>query len=49
MTGAYNFRKVQPQLVREDGTATLRRSAVLELGFGFLILVVTGFLTGTSP
>ena len=49
MTGAYNFRRVQPRLVREDGTATLRRSAVLELGLGFLVLVVTGFLTGTSP
>jgi putative copper export protein len=49
MTGAYNFGRVQPQLLREDGTATLRRSAVLELGLGFLILVVTGFLTGTSP
>lgn len=49
MTGAYNFRRVQPRLLREDGTARLRRSAVLELGLGFLILVVTGFLTGTSP
>jgi len=49
VTGAYNFRRVQPQLVREDGTARLRRSAVVELGLGFLILVVTGFLTGTSP
>ena len=49
VTGAYNFRRVQPQLIREDGTARLRRSAVLELGLGFLILVVTGFLTGTSP
>jgi putative copper export protein len=49
MTGAYNFRRVQPQLVKEEGTARLRRSAVFELGLGFLILVVTGFLTGTSP
>ena len=49
MTGAYNFRRVQPLLVREEGTARLRRSAVLELGLGFLILVVTGFLTGVSP
>ncbi|HCU13014.1 MAG TPA: hypothetical protein DGB72_12895 [Gemmatimonadetes bacterium] len=49
MTGAYNFRRVQPLLVREEGTARLRQSAVLELGLGFLILVVTGFLTGVSP
>jgi putative copper export protein len=47
--GAYNFRRVQPQLVNEVGAARLRRSAMLELTFGFLILLVTGFLTGISP
>lgn len=47
--GAYNFRRVQPQLVNEAGVARLKRSAILELGFGFMILVVTGFLTGISP
>ena len=47
--GAYNFRRVQPQLVNEVGVARLKRSAVLELGFGLMILVVTGFLTGISP
>ncbi len=47
--GAYNFRRVQPQLVNEIGAARLRRSAMLELTFGFLILLVTGFLTGISP
>ena len=49
MIGAYNFRQVQPQLAAEIGVVRLRRSAVVELGFGFLILVVTGFLTGISP
>jgi putative copper export protein len=47
--GAYNFRRVQPQLVRQEGAARLRQSAAIELGFGLLILVVTGFLTGISP
>jgi copper transport protein len=47
--GAYNFRRVQPQLVRQEGTARLRRSAALELSVGLLILLVTGFLTGISP
>jgi copper transport protein len=47
--GAYNFRRVQPQLVHEVGANRLRHSAMLELSFGFLILVVTGFLTGISP
>jgi putative copper export protein len=47
--GAYNFRRVQPQLVRQEGAARLKQSAAIELGFGFLILVVTGFLTGISP
>jgi copper transport protein len=47
--GAYNFRKVQPQLANEVGSARLKRSAALELSVGFLILLVTGFLTGISP
>ncbi len=47
--GAYNFRRVQPQLVNETGSTRLRRSAAIELSAGFLILVVTGFLTGISP
>jgi putative copper export protein len=49
MVGAYNFRRVQPQLVSEEGTAHLRRSASVELLLGFLIIVVTGFLTGIAP
>ena len=47
--GAYNFRRVQPQLVTEIGSARLKRSAAIELSVGFLILLVTGFLTGISP
>jgi copper transport protein len=47
--GAYNFRRVQPQLVREEGAVRLRRSAAIELSVGSLILLVTGFLTGISP
>ena len=47
--GAYNFRRVQPQLVREEGVARLRKSAGIELAIGVLILLVTGLLTGISP
>jgi len=47
--GGYNFKRVQPQLSNEIGTARLRRSAAVELGTGFLILLVTGLLTGISP
>jgi copper transport protein len=47
--GAYNFRRVQPRLLTEVGSARLRRSAAIELSVGFLILLVTGFLTGISP
>jgi putative copper export protein len=47
--GAYNFRRVQPRLVSQDGAGHLKRSATIELSVGFLILVVTGFLTGISP
>lgn len=46
--GAYNFKRVQPQLSTEVGTARLKRSATAELITGFVILVVTGFLTGVS-
>lgn len=47
--GAYNFKRVQPQLSNETGTLRLRRSAAAELGVGLLILLVTGLLTGISP
>ena len=47
--GAYNFRRVQPQLVREEGTLRLRRSATLELASAAVIVIITGFLTGISP
>jgi copper transport protein len=47
--GAYNFRRVQPQLSHERGTQTLRKSAAAELLFGLVVLIVTGFLTGLSP
>ncbi len=46
--GAYNSRQVQPRLATEAGTGHLRRSALVELSVGFLILLVTGFLTGIS-
>ena len=46
--GAYNFRRVQPQLNKEIGSIRLSRSTAIELSFGFLILLVTGFLTGIS-
>ena len=46
--GGYNFKRVQPQLSNQIGTARLRRSAATELGTAFLILLVTGLLTGIS-
>ena len=47
--GAYNFRRVRPHLITEAGSGRLGRSAAIELSVGFLILLVTGFLTGISP
>jgi putative copper export protein len=47
--GAFNFKRLQPLVSTERGTERLRRSAAIELGTGFLILIVTGFLTGISP
>src|SRR6202022_3177429 len=49
MIGAYNFRQVQPKPMAERGVVRPRGSGMVELGFGFLILVATGFLTGISP
>lgn len=47
--GAYNFRRVQPDLVSEEGTARLRRSTTFELTTASLIVLITGFLTGVAP
>jgi putative copper export protein len=47
--GAYNFRRLQPQLTTEEAVHRLKRSTAIELSVGFLILLVTGFLTGISP
>jgi len=49
MVGAYNFKRVQPRLVSEEGMTHLRRSGSLELLVGLLVVVVTGFLTGIAP
>lgn len=47
--GGYNFKRVQPELSNHIGAERLRRSAAAELGTAFLILLVTGLLTGVSP
>jgi putative copper export protein len=47
--GAYNFRRVQPNLIHEEGAVQLRRSAAFELTAAALVVVLTGFLTGISP
>ena len=47
--GAYNFKRVQPQLLTEVGALRLGKSGAAELAVGFLILLVTGVLTGVSP
>ncbi|HUQ97914.1 MAG TPA: copper resistance protein CopC [Gemmatimonadaceae bacterium] len=49
LAGAYNYKRIQPQLTREHGVAQLRRSALLELAAGFAVLIFTGFLTGIDP
>jgi putative copper export protein/methionine-rich copper-binding protein CopC len=47
--GAYNFKRVQPRLLTEIGVSRLEKSAATELVVGFMILLVTGLLTGVSP
>ena len=49
VVGAYNFRRVQPRLLSEGGTARLRLATTVELGLGVIILIFSGFLTGIAP
>jgi putative copper export protein len=43
-TGAWNWRRVRPALGAAPGSSRLRRSAIVELAFGTLLLAVTAVL-----
>lgn len=47
LTGVYNWRFVQPQLGTEEGTATLRRSARVEVAVAVIVLLVTAVLVAS--
>jgi putative copper export protein len=47
--GAYNWRIVRPSMGDERGAMRMRRSAVLELSVGALLLAVTAVLVVTPP
>jgi putative copper export protein len=49
VAGAYNYKRIQPQLTHEHGAARLKRSALLELAAAAAVLIFTGFLTGIEP
>ena len=46
-TGAYNWLRVKPALGNIEGAARIRRSAVVELAVGVLVLIVTAVLVAT--
>ncbi|WP_367887584.1 CopD family protein [Pseudogemmatithrix spongiicola] len=46
-TGAYNWRRVLPSLGQSSGSTALRRSSLVELAAGVLVLVVTAVLVAT--
>jgi putative copper export protein len=46
--GALNWRVLSPQLGRPDGARALRRSSVLELALGTVLLGVTAALVATG-
>jgi putative copper export protein len=46
-TGAYNWRRVRPNLVDGCGARRLRRSAWVELAVGAAVLAVTAVLVAT--
>ncbi|HEU0302449.1 MAG TPA: copper resistance protein CopC [Longimicrobium sp.] len=47
-TGAYNFLRVKPALDGEPGVLRLRRSAMVEIAVGVLVLAVTAVLVATA-
>lgn len=46
-TGAYNWRRVLPSLGRPAASSALRRSSLIEIAAGLLVLVVTAVLVAT--
>jgi len=48
-TGAYNWLRVRPALGTEAAGSRLRRSAILELAVGAIVLAVTAVLVATPP
>ncbi|MBA2687129.1 MAG: copper resistance protein CopC/CopD [Gemmatimonadaceae bacterium] len=47
LTGAYNWKVVQPRLGSIEGGQKIRRSASVELGVGLLVIAVTAVLVAT--
>ena len=47
LTGAYNWLRVKPALGRVEGALRVRRSAMVEIGVGILVLLVTAVLVAT--
>lgn len=48
-TGAYNYLRVRPVLGTAQATARLRRSTIVELVVGFVIVILTAVLVATDP
>ncbi len=48
-TGAYNWLRVKPALGDGVGTRRMQRSAMMELGVGVLVVIVTAVLVATPP
>lgn len=46
-TGAYNWLRVKPALGNIEGATRIRRSAIVELSVGVLVLIVTAVLVAT--
>ena len=46
-TGAHNWRRVRPRLGDVEGARAMRRSAIVELVVGALVLAVTALLVAT--
>jgi copper transport protein len=49
LAGLYNWRRMRPALGTSDVARRFQRSAMIELGFGIAVIVVTAFLVATPP
>jgi putative copper export protein len=49
LVGVFNWQYIKPRLANPATISTLRKSAVVELTIGLVVVILTAILVGTSP